>query len=277
MRDFGQDIPVWGEFFLYNTTFSALTANSPNGYTQNEIRIDSDADFSFIKTMYFPTNDNPDIYVKYKDDSSGRYLMKNGINLRTVGGRSLALDNSGSFDHRAYIWPTPYNQRRASTFTVEAANSHPVLAPDVYLSFHGAKMRPGIAPWKRPGTRMPYTYALQKNLATLPDGVVRIAANQTISVGVSVDKDADFVCKAIMGSADGSCLVTIQEMGRDRQWMNTATHIRNVIGSGAFPNILAAPRFVPRGSVINFSIQDISGAQNDVEINMSGLKLFGGK
>jgi hypothetical protein len=56
--------------------------------------------------------------------------------------------------------------------------------------------------------------------------------------------------------------------------MNTGTHIRNLVGSGAFPNVLPTPRFIPRGSVVNFTIQDISGAQNDIEINLCGVKLF---
>jgi len=268
-------IEMWGEYFMYNTVFTALPVGTGVTYQTNEIRIDSDADFQFLKTMYFPDNDNPEVYVKYKDDSSGRYLLKSGVNIRTIAGRSLALDNSGAFDHRPYLWPVPYNIRRATTFSVEAANNDPFITPTIYLSFQGAKLRQGIAPWKKRNvTRMPYVYGLSRNIQTLPESVVRIAANQTVSISVSIDKDSDFVVNKITGGADGGAIVTVQEMGRDRQWMNSGTHIRNMVGSGAFPNVLATPRFVPRGSVVNFTIQDISGLQNNVEINMCGVKLF---
>lgn len=275
MEDFGvvRD-PIWGEFFVYNTTFTAMAVGSGVTYVSNDIRIDSDADFQFLKTMYFNTNDNADIFVKYRDDSNGRYLLKNGTALRTIAGRSLSIDNSGAFDFRPFIWSVPFNMRRASTFGVEAANGHGVITPTVYIAFHGAKLRQGLAPWKKPGPKMPYVYPLARNINTLPEGVVRIAANQTISTNISIDKDSNFIIKSITGGATGAALVTIQEMGRDRQWMNSSTHIRNLVGSGAFPNVLAAPRFIPRGSVINVTIQDISAAQNDVSINFCGMKLF---
>jgi hypothetical protein len=266
---------MWGEYFMYNTLFNALPVGTGVAYVTNEVRIDSDADFQFMKTMYFSTNDNAAVYLKYKDDSSGRYLMKNGVNLRTIGGRSLAIDNSGSFDFRPYIWPIPYNIRRATTFSIDASNNHLAIAPSVYISFHGAKLRQGIAPWKKRNvTKMPYVYPLSRNIQTNPESVVTVAPNQTISVSVSIDKDSDFVVNKITGSATDQALVTVQEMGRDRQWMNTSTHIRNLVGSGAFPNVLSSPRFVPRGSVVNFTIQDISGVANNVEINLCGVKLF---
>lgn len=273
MEEFGKD-PIWGEFFVYNVTFTSMAVGSGVSYVSQDIRIDSDADFQFLKTMYFNTNDNADIIVKYRDDSTGRFLMKSGTVVRTIAGRALSIDNSGSFDFRPFIWPVPYNVRRASTFGIEASNSHGVITPTLYLSFHGAKLRQGLAPWKKPGQKMPYTYPLARNVSTNPEGVVTVAANQTISSTVSVDKDSNFIVKSLTGHATGQALVSIQEMGRDRQWMNSSTHIRNLIGSGAFPNILASPRFVPRGSVLSVTIQDLSGAANNISLNFCGVKLF---
>ena len=268
-------IPMWSEFFIYSLRALALATGTGITFTDIELRIDSDADFQFMKTLYFSTNDNADIKVKYKDDTNGRYLLKHGTSLRSIAGRSLALDNSGSFDFRPFIWPVPYTIRSATTMTVQLANSHGVITPDIYISFHGGKVRSGLAPWKNPKYRkMPYVYPLTRSASTLPEGTIQISANQTVTATVSIDKDSDFIVNKITGSATGGALVTIQDTGRDRQWMNTATHIRNLIGSGAFPNVLAAPRFVPRGAAVSISIQDLSGATNNVELNLIGSKLF---
>lgn len=267
--------PQWAEFFVYGITFNTIAVGTGLAYTDGEIRIDSDAEFEFMKTMYFSTNDLADTKIKYKDDSSGRYLMKSATSLRSIGGRSLPIDGSNAFDFRPFVWPAPYTIRRATTLGVQIANSHAIITPTVYLAFHGGKLRDGLAPWKRPGYRkMPYVYPLSRNLTTIPEGTVRVAANQTVSVSIQTDKDSDFIVRQITGSSTGGALVTVQDMGRDRQWMNVPTHIRNLIGSGAFPNKLATPRFVTAGSVISVQIQDISGAQNDVEFNLVGEKLY---
>jgi len=267
---------VWGEYFCYSTQFTALPVGTGIAYSVNEMRIDSDADFQFLKTSYFSTNDNVDALVKFKDDTMGRYLMKTGTLLRTVAGRNLNLDNSGSPDFRPYIWPTGYIIRRATTFSVEIASTHAILTPTIYLTFHGFKMRTGIAPWKKPGTtKVPYVYTLTRSGATVPDGTYVVPANQTASISVSTDKDSNFVCKKITGSATGPCLITIQDMGRDRQWMNTGVHFNNIAGSGAFPNVLAAPRWIQRGSVMNITVQDLSGATNTIVFNLIGEKIFG--
>ncbi len=270
---------VWGEFYAYSATIAAIPTTAAGvglAYTTVEIRIDSDADFQFLKTSYYSTNDNAECYIRFKDDTVGRYLMKTATPLRNIAGRGLSLDNSGSYDFRPYIWPTGYIIRRATTFTVEIANSHAIISPTIYLTFHGLKMRPGLAPWKKPGTtKLPYVYTLPKSSNTSPDGVYTIPANQTASISVSTDKDSNFVCKKITGSAQGEVIITAQDAGRDRQWMNTGVEGRNFLGSGSFPNVLAAPRWVQRGSVVSFTIQDLSGASNNVSLNMIGEKIFG--
>lgn len=268
-------VPMWGEYYMYSVKFAALTAgNAGLIFVDSEIRIDSDADFNFVKTMYWTTNDIPEIKVRYRDDSTGRYLFKNATRLRNIAGRSEPVDNSGSMDFRPFIWPVPYNIRRATTFLIQLANEHALLAPDVYITFHGSKVWPGVAPWKEQGLKMPYSYSPGRSASTLPEGIVQIPASGSINATISVDKDSDFIVNKITGSAQGDALVTIQEMGRDRQWMNTATHIRNIIGGGWSPNVLPSPRFLPAGSVVSVNLQDLSGATNNIELNLIGVKLF---
>ena len=266
--------PTWKEYYMYSTVFTGLAVGTGLAYTDGEVRIDSDADFEFVKTMYFSTNDNATVYLKYRDDSTGRFLMKTAASARTIGGRAISLDNSGAWDFRPFIWALPYKIRRGTTFMVQAANNNAVISPNVYLTFHGAKMRQGIAPWKQPALKMPYVYGLTRSNATLPEGVVQIPANGTITTTISVDKDSSFCVTKITGSATGNALVTIQEQGRDRQWMNTSVHVRNLLGSGAEPNILPSPRYLEKGSVVSVSMQDLSGAANNIEMNFTGFKMF---
>jgi hypothetical protein len=279
-RGFGEDdgtenMPLWGEYFVYGSNFTTLAAGTGMAYTLNEIRIDTDADFQFMKTSYISDNDNAQVFMKYQDDTSGRQLMKRAVDMRLIAGRSLPIDNSGAYDLRPFQWPINYTIRRATTFGVSLANNSN-FTPTVRLAFHGAKLRPGIAPWKKPGiSKMPYVYTLQQSATTLPDGVVQLSANATITAPISTDKDSHFVCYKLVGSATGDALITIQDGGRDRQWMNTPIHIRNIIGSGAFPNNMAVPRFVSKGSVISVTLQDLSGATNNISVDLVGVKLFG--
>jgi hypothetical protein len=266
--------PMWGEYYMYSVKFASLAVGSGLQYVDSEIRIDSDADFSFVKTMYWTTNDNFDVIIRYRDDSTGRYLTKNGVKLRNIAGRALPLDNSGAYDFKPFVWSIPYNIRRATTFMIQAANANAVIAPDVYITFHGAKLYPGKAPWTESGLRMPYVYGLSRSSSTLPEGTVQLAGNGSATATISIDKDSDFVLSKITGFSTGDALVTIQEMGRDRQWMNTATHIRNVIGCGRTPNILPSPRFLAAGSVVSINYQDLSGATNNQELNLIGTKIF---
>ena len=273
MKDLGGN-PIWGEYFINQVKFTALAVGTGVTFVDGEVRIDSDADFAFCKSTYFATNDIPRIFVKYRDDSTGRYLTKSGVNLRNIAGMSKPVDGSSAWDFRPFIWAEPYYIRKSTTFMVQMTNADAIITPDVYLAFHGYKVRAGLAPWKVKGLRMPYVYSLTRSASTLPEGVVQVAANQTVTAVISVDKDSDFVVSKLTGSATGSALVSIQEMGRDRQWSNSAVHIRNLVGGGAAPNILPQPRFVPKGATITVSIQDLSGAANNVEIHMVGTKIF---
>lgn len=273
MKDLGGN-PMWGEYFVYGVLFTNLAVGTGNQFTDAEVRIDSDADFAFCKTTYQTSNDNADVALRYRDDSTGRYLTKSANIMRSIAGRALSLDNSGAFDFRPFIWPEPYYIRKSTSFMVQAANSHAFITPTVYLTFHGYKVRPGLAPWKIKGLRMPYVYSLSRNAVANPEGVVTVAANQTVTAIISIDKDSDFMVSKLNGGALGNCLITIQEMGRDRQWMNTGIHVRNLLGNGASPNILPQPRFVPKGATITVSIQDLSGVANVVYMDMIGTKIF---
>lgn len=177
---------------------------------------------------------------------------------------------SGSFV--PFVWPRPYIIAGATTFTVSAADNSGA-SNTIYMAFHGSKLRPGKAPWDRQYRAMiPYVYPLNVQ-GTVP-GTVVIAANGNVAFSVPTDKDGSFLCMKLVGQRTGAALVTIKDGGRDRQWMDSATHIDNIVGNAMFPNILPSPRYCEKGAVISGSIQDLSGLQNTCEIDFVGIKIY---
>lgn len=267
----------WVNFYILGTTFTALATGTGVAYTPRTINIDSDTDFLFARTNHWMSQDSVpvDVYIKYKDDVSGRYLQKNATLLRMLSGKAQVLDNSGSYDFRAMNWKAPYRISSNASFTIEAANAHAVISPNLYLSFHGGKIYKGAAPYDRFVLRkMPFVYPLERSLSTLPEGVVRISANGSMQTSISIDKDAMFLTKAISGSSTGECTIQVTEGGRDAAWMNQAIHFRTFAGSGAVPNVLPFPRLTGRSKTLSITFTDLSGAQNDISLAFIGEKLF---
>jgi hypothetical protein len=171
-----------------------------------------------------------------------------------------------------FVWPRPYIIAGATGLTVSAADNSG-NANLIRLAFHGSKLRPGQAPWDRKYRAMiPYVYPL--NVSGTVPGTVVVAANDTAAFSVPTDKDGSFLCMKLVGQRTGSALVTIKDGGRDRQWVDSATHFDNIIGSAGFPCILPSPRYCEKGAVISGSIQDLSGAANTCECDFAGIKIY---
>jgi hypothetical protein len=136
------------------------------------------------------------------------------------------------------------------------------------LAFHGAKIRSGAAPWQRQfRAAVPFVYGFTNGAAT-------VAASGTSSQNIEVDIDSHFLVQKIVGIRDSAALVTIGENARGMNWMNTAIEFDNLVGNGAFPNILPAPRFIRRGSVVTVNLQNLSGLPNTINISLIGTKLY---
>ncbi|MBT9168127.1 MAG: hypothetical protein DDT19_01472 [Syntrophomonadaceae bacterium] len=255
---------MWQEYFLYGVT---RTLRSGNGtvFENIPVRIDSDADFMFQKTTFVATNDR--IKIKYKDDSIGRYLTKNYLDIKTVAGRNNLLPMGLSNSFIPFVWPRPYVISAGTNFIVEAADNSGA-ANVLQLAFHGSKVRPGEAPWNRRFRAVvPFVY-------TFVEGSVTVAPNMTAVHRIEIDMDSHFAVQKITGIRSGEALVNISEGGRDREWSNSSVHIDNLCGNGAFPNILPSNRFVQRGSVISFTIQNLTATANVIEICLVGTKLY---
>jgi len=260
---------AYKEYYVYNISFASLAAGSGVSFTPGEIRVDTDSDFEFVKTIYQPTAGR--YRVQYRDDTNARFLMKGSIDLRTIGGTALySMAPVGPVPPGfvPFIWPRPYIISAATVFTVNISDySGLITSPEI--AFHGSKIRYGDAPWDRQYRAMvPFVYPLSNT------GTVAIAANGSTIANVATDNDAHFVVQKIVGTRTGACTVAIKDAARDRQWMQNPVTFDNLVGNGHFPNILPSPRFIARGSVIAVSLADTSAAANTVEINFVGVKLY---
>lgn len=257
---------MWKEYFAYNTNYSPLAAGDGTNavFTDNSIRIDPDSDFEFRSTIHTATSDN--FRLKYTDDSAGRTLTKGHQHAETISGSSFTTLTSNAF--LPFVWPAPYAIAAATTFTVSAADFS-TASNTIRLTFHGAKRRPGRAPWeKKYRALIPYVYPMDIS------GTKEVPANGTTTAAIQTDRDSAFQVLQLSGWSDGPCTVTIKDSARDSQWMNEAIHFNNIVGNSQFPHILPAPRFVYPGAVLTVSLTDLSGSSNTVELNFIGRKLY---
>lgn len=258
---------AWKEYYVYNIENTALALGTGAAFTESTLRTDTDADFELIKRTHVATNNK--ILVKFKDDAYGRLYQNSAMDIRDISGAPVSdITVGSSAQHKGmipFILPRPVLIRAATTFTAEFSDFSG-FANSIRLAMHGAKIRAGKAPWEESWRATPsFDYTT---------GLVSIGANQTASINISVNIDAHFLIRKITSTRDGAALITVKDGATDRQWMNTAVHIDNFAGNAQFPNILAAPRFIFKGSVINVTIQDLSGAANQIRMNFHGEKLF---
>lgn len=267
----GQLANAYKEYFIYSFEDTALAAGSGNVFEDVSVRMDSDADFEVMKRSHVAIDN--DIRVKFQDDSYGRQFQNDDMDLRAVSG--CPLECSGVVDvginlnnFCPFILPRPYLIRAGTNFTCSYADASGV-ENSIRQSFHGAKIRPGRAPWDQEwNAKPPYDYTT---------GVQTIAAGGTASIQLSVQIDAHFLVQKITGRRKSQApgLVTIKTGGTDRMWMDKAVHFDNLVGNAQFPNILPAPRLVERGATISITIQNLSATvEGEYEIVFVGLKLF---
>lgn len=258
----------WKEYYCYSfeTSLAAGVVGSPV-FTAVTIRTDSDADYEVNKRTHIATSSQ--ILVRYQDDAYGRFLQNLDLDLRSVSG--TILFTTGVVDvgitpnnFLPYILTRPFPIRASTNFTASYADESTAVN-QIRQTFHGAKLRPGNAPWAQRWNAMAFfDYTIEIPMAANGSGVGNLAFNI----------DSHFMVRKLTGTRTGASLITIKDGASDRQWMDKPVHFDNLFGNSQFPNILPAPRFVYRGSVLNITATDISGLANTLRLTFSGEKLF---
>lgn len=259
----------WQEFFVYGLQ-NALAAGVGTVFTPNAppLRIDSNSDFLWMKSLYGATN--AQIRVRFTDRRLNRQLTTIDVALRTI---------ASNFAGSPFIIPPPYYLLSAgSMFILDAADASGI-ANALRFVMHGAKLRSGIAPWEQSQglwktyrRREPFIYN---------SGLQTIAANATISLTITVENDAPFLVQKMTGEhngAVGALLLDISDTtSSENNWMNIPVPFETIFGTGQFPNIMYAYRYIGGASnvsVATLNVQNTTAAAINFDVAFAGLKLF---
>ena len=257
----------WKEFFVYNFQNTSLPAGTGNAFEDTVVLFDSDAAFEGMKLIHVATDSR--IYMKMADDALGRQYQNQELDLRTVSGTRLFT--SGVVDvgiHPNNFLPSiltvPMYIQAATSITTQFADFSGA-ANSIRLALHGAKIRAGVAPWnKKWNARIPFWYT----------NSVDLDANGSGSFVISTNMDSAFLVQKITGTRTGPATINIYDGSTGRSWMDRPMHIDNLVGNSQYPNVMTAPRFIPRGAVVNIQLTDLSGAANTIDLVFHGQKLF---
>lgn len=264
----------WREYFVYEFRGS-LQAGSPNKQTiQQSISVDADFEIqrlSGIKGFFA---------LKFIDASSDTYYSNSFIYSEAFIPQGLNL-SAGSFID--FVIPYPLKVSAGTSFLIELLN---FAQTDYCFALHGAKLRKGIAPYKRKNYkyRKGYTYGFENNYVFVPAG-------QSREVSIVIDKNSDFLVLKISGGfhktnpfqsvydndtyPDGVTVKISDSTGA--YWSESPVQIGNFAGKGMFPNDLTktgAYRFLPFGSVLNVFIENKFTSDVYVSLYFHGVKLY---
>lgn len=262
---------MWKEYYIYISEFLPLSAGTANAlptalaFSSNTVKIDSDSDFE-MRAISFTATD-PRIYLKSKDAGSGRFMQKDVVDLRLMGGRSNGSLTTNGVSFLPFKMSGSYIINGKADFTVECADFSG-SSNTIRLAFHGSKLRSGEPPWNKKKYRasMGFTYPV----------IVSLAANATVITSITTDTDSDFIMEKLGARRTGAATVEIKD-GRDRRWSNNPVHIDNMFGCEAFQNSIShyQGRFIEAGDSISLQVTDLSGSANVVAFALHGKKLLG--
>jgi hypothetical protein len=251
---------MWKEYFIYAIENTSLASGTGVTFTDTSIKIDADAHFELLKRSHFATDSR--IYATFKSDAAGRYYQNEKLDLRNISADHKSTATILFFE--PYVLSVPTILAAGSNYTASFSDFSG-SSNSIRLALHGTKLREGNAPWEK---------HWREELSFDYSKTTTISANQTVSFNIPIDVDAHFIVKKITGTFSGEVLVLIQDVATGKQWMNVPIHGNNILGSGIYPNVLPAPRFIYKGSTINIQVQDLSGASNTLSIVIHGKKLF---
>lgn len=171
---------------------------------------------------------------------------------------------------------------RATTLVVSADDRQLVnAAQNVWLAFHGRKVYPEpIYPRREFRGYVPYRYL--GNFTNDNGGAGPIAANGTLYLNIPTDGGADFEVRSLTIVSDAPITLQIategdnwfQEPVRSELFGGSLIEIAVNGGSGEYPFLLPAPRFVPGAEPITVYVADQGGVSNRVQIALNGNKLY---
>jgi hypothetical protein len=103
--------------------------------------------------------------------------------------------------------------------------------------------------------------------------VALTALQQGVISTITIDNDAEFEWRWIIGNSTGLFSLTLQDRYTSRPIMASAINGENVMGTAQLPFILPKPYILHRTSTISAIFNDRSGAGNTIQLCLVGYKL----
>ncbi len=251
------------------------------------VRIDTQADFLWMKSLYGATNAN--IRMTFQDSRLGRQFTTAPIILRSI---------ASNFAGTPYPLTSPFHLITAgSNYIISGADASGAINVLRFV-MQGARLRAGLASWEAAPGRWksykkeePYVYNLPGTPGN-PPGVTTVPALQTLSSSITIENDAPFLIQNMTGEHNGALgglLVDIRDSTADDQaWSNIPVPFETIFGNGQFPNILCGlsnedrkdrgPYRVVGGkgspATLTMNVQNLTAGIINYEVAFGGLKLF---
>lgn len=232
---------MYKEYFVYSASFLPLasgTVGSNNPFTDVEVRIDPDSDFEFSKTTHVATANA--FRLKYRDDSTGRNLMKASQDARAISGTTLNF--SGFLANVVAVSLSPAivgaNTTSEQTFTVTGA----AVGQFVYVNKPTAQTGLGIV-----GARVSAANTVAINFGNFTGGGITPTASETYT----------FI---LIGTATTNPVVA------------TNTLVNGYAGN-FIPFVWPRAYIIAGATTFTVSAADNSGASNTIRIAFHGSKL----
>lgn len=102
-----------------------------------------------------------------------------------------------------------------------------------------------------------------------------VAASGLTTPSVKVDSDSDFLIRKVVATSTSASLTAmLSDASSGDQWFDLNQTQGNIFGTAQYPNILAKPKLIKANSTINAQLQDLSAAQNTVQLVFEGAKVY---
>ena len=231
-------------------------------------------DFSWIKTMAVMSNGTRLARVKVKRSEDGRdtTLTAQGQAQTAIGYADgyIPLKTWAGTGKFPYIKKPPEYCKFNVTRTITLADeSGAAVAYTAYIAISGTQFVPANGAYRLVG---PWSNAIDVPVST---NRIAVTANGTKTFNVTM-QDGDFVCTELFIDAQAACLINVTY--NSIPLTDGYIHSSNIDGesnvSGTVPNILTSQMEVINNGVITISINDISGAPNNVDVSFGGFLLI---
>ena len=100
-----------------------------------------------------------------------------------------------------------------------------------------------------------------------------LAANERKDFSLSIDADSDFIIEKVYSNETGPFRLQVIDTTSSYQWFSERIRMENFFGTAQYPNILPTPIELRRSTQLQFDIEDLSGAPNQIELVFEGYRV----